>query len=307
MSPGSDLDCSIYGSQKEIIQSLPFWVSINPTGDTPITSYARVVREGSVTELTLVIPDTIPLAIFCLSELNSLTIKYGTDLSIPSEIARLSYTLTSVNLLGISRSLSLPLEFFNLKRLQTLSIISCGLNTLPEAIGQLSSLNKLTLTSNQLSTLPESLGKLRTLSELVLHGNPSLTSLDALSGSPSLTSLNASNCSIDHFPRSLSYLSNIELSGNKLTSLEGLMSIVSNVTETLLLASNNITVIPEAIGTAKQLRVLDVSNNALKELSDSLYTTGSLRNIFATKNQFSSKEIEWIQGICRSRSITVYV
>ena len=286
---------------------MPFWVSVNPTGDTPIASFARVVGIADVTELTLAGPASIPLAVFCLSKLNSLTIKDGTDLTIPSEIARLNGTLTSVNLLAISRSLRLPLELFNLKRLQTLSIVSCGVNALPEAIGQLSSLNKLTLTGNQLTTLPESLGKLPKLSELVLHNNPPLTSLDALNGSPSLAILNASNCSIDHLPRSLPNLSKIDLSGNKLTSLEGLMSIVSNNTGELYLASNNITVFPDAIGAARALRSLDVSNNALKEVPDVLHTLVKFSVLYATKNQFSSKDIEWIQGTCRLYGVNVYL
>ena len=85
------------------------------------------------------------------------------------------------------------------------------------------------------------------------------------------------------------------------------MSIVSNATDTLLLARNNITLIPDALGTALLLRVLDVSNNALKEIPNSLHMADSLRVIFATQNQFSSKEIEWIQGTCRLNDVTVYL
>ncbi|CAF1459411.1 unnamed protein product [Rotaria magnacalcarata] len=179
---GSPLDCSIYNSNKEIIQSLPFRVDINPRVNSPGSSYARVDYGGRVTDFTLTIVNTIPTSIFCLDSLKSLTIEYGTSLTIPPEIARLRSYLTSLGLIEISSRLTLPSELFNLTNLVSLSIISCGLETLPDATSQLSALSELDLTGNRLTSIPVTLAQIFLLRTLVLNANPGLLSLDNLQG-----------------------------------------------------------------------------------------------------------------------------
>ncbi|CAF5187423.1 unnamed protein product, partial [Rotaria magnacalcarata] len=78
--------------------------------------------------------------------------------------------------------LTLPSELFNLTNLVSLSIISCGLETLPDATSQLSALSELDLTGNRLTSIPVTLAQIFLLRTLVLNANPGLLSLDNLQG-----------------------------------------------------------------------------------------------------------------------------
>ncbi|CAF3609000.1 unnamed protein product [Rotaria socialis] len=302
---GSQLDCSIYNSNKAIIQSLPFRVDINPSVNLSGSSYVRVDYGGRVTDLTLTMVDSIPTSIFCLDSLKSLTIQYGTSLTIPPEIARLRSYLTSLSLIKISSSLTLPSELFNLTNLVSLSIISCGLETLPDAISQLSALNELDLTGNRLTSIPVTLAQISLLRTLVLNANPGLTSLDNLQGTQFLWNLNASNCFIDHLPMNVSNTGVIELNGNQLTSLANLETIISDITTVISLKNNNITVLPTTIRKATKLEILDLSNNQLTELPEVVYSLSALKTLILSKNSFSRLEIEWIQGRFRTMSAVV--
>lgn len=290
------LDCSIYTTDKQIIRSLPFVVSINPEGATPIGSYARVIDQGRVTELTLTMVSPIPESIYCLKNLRTLTIQYGTNLTISPHIARLAPTLTSLTLLRISSALLLPDEVFHLVYLNTLSIVACGLDILPDAIGQLTQLNRLTLSNNRLNSLPSTLGRLTRLNALVLDNNAELTSLKTLNTSRGLQTLSATNCSIEDLPTNSFALGTIDLSNNRITSLENLSNLVSEYTSSIRFSNNQIALLPPEIRLASQLQTLDLSTNALTELPEQVYALQSLASFRLRNNPFDATEKRWIQG-----------
>ncbi|CAF1660449.1 unnamed protein product, partial [Adineta ricciae] len=219
---------TVYTSDKQIIQSFPFPVSINPSQSLPSPpkfSYATVDTNRRVINLTLVNIPSIPPGLFCLGNLQELSIFDSPSVTIPSEIGRLSTSLQSLTMSQVSRSAPLPAELFNLSRLSTLSIVNCGLEALSEDVGRLSSLNQLTLDENLLVSLPWSLNKLPSLTSLSINNNSRLSSLDVLAGSTSLNTLRASNCIINHIPNNIPNLRTIELNNNQLTSLDGLETI----------------------------------------------------------------------------------
>jgi len=307
-SSASNLDCSVYSSDKQIIQSLPFRVLINPsTFASPYTSYATVNSNGRVSELSLFFVKSVPLSIFCLSGMRSLTVQYSTDFVIPPEIARVASTLLSLNIIGSSSALTLPPELFNVTSLTTLSIISCGLETLPEAIEKLYLLSNLTLTGNRLMSLPVSMSKMMSLLYLTVNSNSRLSSLDSLSGSRSLQQLNASNCAIEHLPSNMTSLIVIDMGNNNLTSLDGLDTIAWFESKSFSFNDNQITSIPVAIGKVRSLNNLDLSNNLLTELPEGLYNIKDLSTVNLRKNKFDEKETEWIQGRFRLTKATVYI
>jgi Leucine-rich repeat (LRR) protein len=303
----SALDCSSFSSDKDVIRSFSFRVNINPsTSGLPVYNYAIVNGQGVVVDLTLTTLQTIPLSIFCLRGLQSLTLQYSTNLIIPPEIIRLAYSLISLNLIGISQALTLPTELFNMTSLRNLAIISSGLETLPEAIGQLSRLSNLTLTGNRLRSLPTSLGKMMSLRWLKVDGNDLLSSLDVLTGYEGLIELSASNCAIDHLPLNMSTLKMINLSKNKLTSLDGLDSIAWFTSTSFLFSNNSITTIPTTIQRLQSLDNLDLSNNLLIELPMWLYNI-KLNTIDVRNNKFDDKETEWIRGLFRPTNTSINV
>jgi len=298
---------SVYTSDKQIIQSLPFHVAINPPQPLPAgSSYATVDTDSRVIELNLVNIGSIPAAVFCLSQLRVLSLQHTTDLSIPPEIIRLAPSLISFTILNNSKSIVLPPALFEMNLLSTLSIVNCGLETLPEDIVKLSQLTQLTLDQNQLITLPPTMSKMPSLTTLSVNGNHRLSSLDALTGSTSLTTLHGSNCMINHLPTNIPNLHTIELIGNQLTFLDGIETITSISCNLLSFGNNKITSIPtNSLKNIQTLLYFDLSNNQLTTLPDSLYQINNLETLNIRNNNFDEKEKEWIEGIFRFTNTTV--
>ena len=297
-----------YTSDKQVLQSLPFAVAINPPRSSiPTSSYVYVDLNSRAINLTLLDVPSIPPALFCLSALQGLTILNSPAVPIPPEISRLSSSLESLTVENISRSRSLPPELFSMNHLASLSIINCGLETLSEDVGRLTALTELTLDYNQLLSLPWSLGRLPALASLSVR-NTRLTSLDTLTGSTSLTTLRASNCMINHLPINMPNLSIIELDGNQLRSLDGLDTMTAHSSVSLSFNNNQLATISSAsLAKIVSLDYFYLSRNQLTTLPDSLYLIQNLKVLYITTNKFDAKEVQWIQGLFRQTNTTVFV
>jgi len=291
------------------MESFPFHVSINPFRSLsvpPSSSYVIVDTDSHAVELNLVNIPTIPPALFCLSELRVLSIIDSDDLSISGEILRLASSLTSFTVSNISKSLVLPPELFHLPLLSTLSIVNCGLESLSEEIVRLEQLNQLILDQNELTTLPVTLGRMSSLKSLSVNNNPHLSSLDVLSGSTLLTTLRASNCVINRLPTNNYNLRTIEMNNNRLTSLDGIEAVTSDSCEMFLFQNNKITSIStNAFGNIQTLLYLDLSDNQLTILPDSVYRIQNLKMLDIHNNKFDEREREWIQGIFHVKNTTL--
>jgi Leucine-rich repeat (LRR) protein len=305
------IDGSVYTSDKQVIESFPFDVSINPPlphPSPPTSSYALVDIKGHVIELTLVNIESVPPAVFCLSQVQVLSLLDSTDLSIPPEISRLASSLISFAVSNTSASLILPPELFNMPVLSTLSIVNSGLETLSEDIGKLEKLTQLTLDGNQLLTLPGALSKLPSLTYLSVNNNPRLSSLDALDGSTSLVTLRGSNCLIDHLPTNINHLRTIEMAGNRLTSLDNMETITSESCDLLSFGGNQIASISStSLEKIQTLLQFDLSGNQFITLPDSVYQIKDLQMLDIRQNYFNAKEKEWIQGLFRLTNTTVLI
>ena len=288
---------------------MPFDVSINPPlpqPSPPTSSYALVDLNGRVIELTLVHIQSVPLALFCLTQVQVLSFLDSTDLSIPPEIHRLASSLISLTLSNISTSLVLPPELFQATLLLTLSIVNSGLETLSEDIAKLDQLTQLTLDHNQLSTLPTALGRLSSLTSMSVNNNPRLSSLAVLNGSTSLTALHGSSCMINSLPANIRNLRTIEMNGNQLTSLDGIETLTSKSCDLLAFANNQISSISSAsLQNIETLLQFDLSDNRLTTLPDSLYRIKDLQILDIRDNDFDEKEKEWIYGLFRLTNTTV--
>ncbi|CAF1486162.1 unnamed protein product [Adineta steineri] len=300
-----------YTSDKQIIHSLPFPILLNPRepqSSPPTSSYANIDINNYVIEMVLVNIPSIPSVVFCLSNLQKLSIFNSPNVVIPPEISHLSFSLKSLIISNISRSISLPAEIFNLEHLSTLSIINCGLEIFSEDVSKLNSLTQLTLDRNRLLSLPWALGKLPSLTLLSVNDNIRLSSLDVLYGSTSLNILRASNCMINHLPANIPNLHIIELDSNELTSLGGFETITSH--DSILFSFNDNKIASISSGSLARLDTVNefyLSNNQLTELPDSIYLIKDLKKFNIQNNKFDAIEKEWIQGIFRIINTTLII
>ncbi|CAF3615806.1 unnamed protein product [Adineta steineri] len=144
------------------------------------------------------------------------------------------------------------------------------------------------------------------LQYLTVDNNNDLSSLDALNGYQRLRGLSASNCAIDHLPTNLSTLTTIDMSKNKLTSLDGLDTLIWFDCKSLVFRNNSITTIPTTMRVVRNINTMDLSNNLLTELPIWLFNA-NLNMINVLRNSFNEREVEWIRGLYRSSNTTVYV
>ena len=259
-------------------------------------------------ELNLVSINQIPAAVFCLNQLRVLSLHHTIDLSIPPEIVRLASSLTSFNMISNTKSTVLPSALFELHLLSTLTIVNCGVETLSGDIVKLSQLTELVLDQNQLLTLPSTLSEMPSLTTLSIKGNPRLSTLDARSGSMSLTILRAANCMINHLPTNIPNLHTIKLGGNQLSYLDGIETITSVSCILLEFGHNRITSIPDnALKNVQTLLYLDLADNLLTTLTNSVYQINDLTTLNVRNNSFNIKEMEWIQGVFRLTKTTVII
>ena len=302
---------SVYTSDKQVVESFPFHVDINPPpsqASSMNASYAVVDIEGNVIELTLLNIPSIPPSLYCLEHLQKLSLLDSPNLSITSDILRFGFYLTSFTASNISTSLTLPPEFYNLTLLTTLTIVNCGLQTLSENIINLGRLTELVLDQNQLTSLPSALGRMQSLTSLSVNGNPHLSSLDILNGSKTLTTLRGSNCMISHLPANIHNLSTIEMNSNQLTSLDGIEMLAATSSDSFSFAYNKITSIgTTSFGNIESLNCLNLSNNLLTTLTESLYQIKDLQTLDVQNNNFTANEKEWILGIFRLTNTTVNI
>uniref|UniRef100_A0A9L0JAH2 Leucine rich repeat containing 28 n=1 Tax=Equus asinus TaxID=9793 RepID=A0A9L0JAH2_EQUAS len=117
---------------------------------------------------------------------------------------------------------------------------------------------------------------------------------------------------LHHFPlellkdEGLQYLERLYMKRNSLTTLpENLAQKLPNLVE-LYLHSNNIVVVPEAIGSLVKLQCLDLSDNALEIVCPEIGRLRALRHLRLANNQLQflppgclhSMADEWYIGVC---------
>jgi Leucine-rich repeat (LRR) protein len=328
----SPFDCSVFDNEEQIIESLPFPVSIHPANRPTFGTYVMFGNQPNIFELWLFNQTSVPPAIFCLKYLQKLVIQ-SCNGPIPEEIGLLSSTLTYLeistsNTNNLTRTaLNLPSQVFNLSRLDTLilsgydlgtlssaigqlvtltrlKINNCGLETTPETIQQLSKLSTFELIGNRLSSLPMGMNRLNNLQYIDVSNNPLLSSLDALQGPRSLISLTATNCSIDHLPLYISALNTLDLSNNKLTSLNGIETLQASNGK-YSFSNNQIEFIPISIGQLS-LYTLKLDSNKLTTVPAELFSYHMFSELNLQGNSISDKSREWITGLARYDTVKVF-
>ncbi|XP_067934863.1 uncharacterized protein [Watersipora subatra] len=212
--------------------------------------------------------------------------------------------LTSLEELDLSgnRINELPDSFIQLQKLKVLKIsdyfepsILYGLHTVPEVVTKLTSLEELDLSCNWITGLPDSFIQLQKLKVLKISGyfKPSIlyglhTVPEVVTKLTSLEELDLSCNPINELPDSfiqLQKLKVLRITGNSVLSIPfGLQTVPEVVTkltslEELDLSNNRINELPDSLGSLKSLRKLNLSGKPIEVLPESITSLSSLEEL----------------------------
>jgi Leucine-rich repeat (LRR) protein len=267
-SSRSDLDCSQFTSDFDVLYYFSFLIMINPININWQKSIALMDRNGTlVTDLTLHNESAVPLSIFCLKNLRYLTI-YNTNFPngiVPDNLANLKQ-LSDLSIFN-SPIVNMTEQLGTLTNLHTLYLRNCSLTYLPDLSG-IPYLSTVDLTDNQLSKVDG----LTTVYDLYLDNNL-FTELPTL-----------------NIPGNLYYLTM-----NK-NPLKNMLAITLHVNlRYLFLENTTLSYIPPTIDRLQQLEYLDLSDNKLFYLPTNMLNLAKLKYLYIQNNLFSSDDIQTFQ------------
>ncbi|CAF1150385.1 unnamed protein product [Didymodactylos carnosus] len=305
-SKPSNLDCSKYKTDMDVIDSLPFYIDIalkdpdsNHTDQSNETIIYRTwaeynVKTQEIQNLTLFHEDREQsLNIFCLKHLHTLALSH-VNWSIPSDIQNLKSSVKKLLIIhnhGLStlpseidqlQSLEylvllhtsiryLPYTVRNLKKLIYLDISYSNLVVLPTFIYQMyPALEFLILEQNHLKHLPHNVRRLTetNLNTLDLSANPELGTLKGVEAFKNLTSLSLDRCRLKQMPAEIFQLRALKILSIQQNQLRDVpFASLANLTHLETLhLSNNEIQNLTDIGKLKSLTKLDLSNNSIVEI-----------------------------------------
>ena len=178
---------------------------------------------------------------------------------------------------------------FSLANLNFLRLANSTLTQVPEEVGCLVNLTQLELQCNKIEELPASIGKLKKLKLLDVSENKLEEIPDEISCLKNLTTFCARGNAIEILPsfEACENLSVIDVRRNKLESIEEILhDKLGSVTE-ILASDNEIEEIEEGLRFFKNLRVLNLSQNKIKEIPEEVINCTKMKGEFfkAIKNR----------------------
>ncbi|KAF5808323.1 putative P-loop containing nucleoside triphosphate hydrolase, leucine-rich repeat domain superfamily [Helianthus annuus] len=208
--------------------------------------------------------------------------------NLPSSIGNL-HKLVMLSFESCDKLKSLPGSICSLQHLRLLKLVCCGIEELPEDIGQLECLEELDLSHSKIKHLPDSICKLKHLKTLFLGSckvcklPEDVGQIDSLSKldltSTKIRDIPPSICKLKHLKfLNLSYCSSLEKLRENLGDLESL--------DTLVLTSTKIRDIPPSICKLKHLKFLNLSYcSSLEKLPENLGDLESLDTLVLTSTK----------------------
>ncbi|KAJ0794693.1 putative TIR domain, P-loop containing nucleoside triphosphate hydrolase [Helianthus annuus] len=228
----------------------------------------------------------------------------GNDIeNLPSSIGNL-HKLVNLSFSWCRKLKSLPGSICSLQHLRVLKLVRCGIEELPETIGQLECLEELRLTHSKIKHLPDSLCKLKHLKKLDLSYCSGLEKLpENLGDLESLYTLDLTSTKIRDIPPSICKLKHLEYLN--LSNCYGLEKLPENLGDleslnTLVLTSTKIRDVPSSICKLKHLKYLNLSNcSGLEKLPENL---GDLESLY-TLRVTSTKIKDVPSSICKLKHL----
>ena len=233
---------------------------------------------------------TIPDGLFegCVS-LKHLDLNANKIETLSGRILNLSYLKDL--LLSNNNLIALPDELMMCGSITTLELEHNKLRALPQQRWGLSSLTSLNIAHNNISSLPACIADLVKLEVLNCSCNGAITVLPDLSRLTALRYLDASQNALEEFPRlprgggnprHRTALSHLVLGYNRIAhiDIETLAQHHKALSE-LLLHNNKLDTLPDEIEHIASLKILDVSNNNLRDLPATLGYMPNLQHMKA--------------------------
>jgi Leucine-rich repeat (LRR) protein len=192
-------------------------------------------------------------------------------------------------------------EIFTLDSLKSLSLVKCGLKSLPATMAQWSNLEELDLSGNLLSHLPLEIGSLTHLSIVNLRDNALRTLPDTLCNLKSLIYLDVSENLISALPAQIDRLQNLTYlyaNQDSLVTLPESIALLPFLKE-LNVSGNRISSLPYTMAAMSSLEVLDASINDLTALPDEWVLLTTLKSLDVGSNQLcglSAPLSQWVES-----------
>lgn len=199
-------------------------------------------------------------------------------------------------------------DIFLIESLNLLTICDTKLDEIPPEIASLSNLQNLLLYRNCISKFPriETLEKLKVLD---LSFNTLTSVPDEINQLPNLSTINLSNNALEAFPAlsKTSKLIVLNLGGNMLTRFPELNHEELPFLSDLDLKNNRITEIPDSIQNIQTLKVLNLEKNQIKVLPKALSSLPKLKDLFLKENPIADKRLLKLINQCGTKQIVDYV
>jgi len=166
-----------------------------------------------------------------------------------------------------------PADLFDTDDIERLDLLKCGLEVLPDAIGNLTRLRTLYASWGRLTKLPTTIGRLTALEVLWLNDNQLTELPSSFSSLASLKSLSLDNNLLNEFPKAvleLKQLEQLRMTDNRMSALP---ERIGDLTElrSLSLGRNNLQTLPRSIRRLEKLTYLGLQGNPLSSLPDEVW------------------------------------
>jgi Leucine-rich repeat (LRR) protein len=205
----------------------------------------------------------------------------------------------SHNLLHLAHLQSLEILFASLvnthylrylDRLTSLSIVSCGLNKVPDELINLSNLNHLSISGNKIEYIPQYLYELNKLRTLNLSDNNILEISSDVNHLINLVELNLSHNRLEYVPDEifrLVSLKKLDLSCNSIVKINP-HPVTNDRMLDLNLEHNYIRIFDFVLGLHK-LQKLDLGDNKIKRIPKDFHLMHQIRKLSLRRNELNDK------------------
>lgn len=213
--------------------------------------------------------------------LSNLDVSCNLLTELPKTLGQLQ-NLTTLNISGNAIA-ELPVNIGCLTQLKTLDCSCNRLTVLPDCICNLIELSSLNVANNNLTELPKSIVGLPKLEDLQAQINQLEMLPDRFDRLNKLTTLNLRRNRFTKVPPQLSRMSSLQVLNMKDNIIRKFPDAVPCL-KTLILDSNNLGLIPDALVECSNLQMLSIQNNKITALPTKIKNMASLRVLHLSRN-----------------------